>query len=237
MPGLNKKNHKKGSKSQKKKGNKKGEIKDDVPAAAATASTNTITIADAAKQGEQQEVRYLTAEQFAAHRKEVTQELQKVLDGLSEQKSWPDSVLAALHSPELHELFAQHTVLLRDEAKVFESLEESNIDSSSAAYDSYLSAVTLTSLAERALMEHAAVKRRVRRYNYAHPPPKEGEQDGRELGEEAAALISKHRSTQAEMQVQLAAKLEENQLNLDATKRHVAGYLAQKKELEKAQSK
>ncbi|KAK7911457.1 hypothetical protein PG985_013938 [Apiospora marii] len=238
MAGFNKKkNNKKGAKGQKKNGNKKDEIKDDVPVSAAT---NTTTLADApAPAAEQHKQRqYLTAAEFAADREELTQELQKILNSLAEQKAWPDSVLAALHSPELHELFAQHVALLRDEAKVFEGMEECG-DGGDA---SYLNAVLLTSLAERALMEHAALKRRVRRYNYVHPPPppppKEGEQhgEGRELSEEATAFLSKHRSTQAELQVQLAAKLESAQLNLDATKRHVSGYRAQK-ELEKAQSK
>lgn len=206
---------------QEEEGNKDN-IKDDIPAAA---------VDDIAPDVEQKE-QYIAAEEYAVRRKEVTQKLQKILDSLSQQKDWPDSVLAALHSPELHELFAQHVVLLRDEAKVLEGLEECH-SSESAAYDSYLDAVRLTSMAERALMDHTALKRRVRCSNYAHPPPKEG----RELSAEAAAFLSKHRSTQSEMEVQLAAKLEASRLHLDATKRHVSSYLAQKKELEKAKSK
>ncbi|KAK7954354.1 hypothetical protein PG988_015048 [Apiospora saccharicola] len=222
-----KKNNKKGSNSQKKKGNKKGGIKDDVPASAAPEAT---TAADPLAAAEQQSFKlkeedYVSAEEHAARREKLIKDIQIIIDGQARKKEWSDSALAAVHSSELHDLFEQHMALLRDEAKVLEDLEESGSDS-------YLDAVYLTSLAERALMDHADLERRVRRYNY------EGEEDeDQNCFDEAAAYLAKHRNTQAVMKDHLAAKLEARQMHLDATKQHVINFLALKKKLENAQCK
>ncbi|KAK8135924.1 hypothetical protein PG984_003864 [Apiospora sp. TS-2023a] len=235
MAPFNKKknNNKKGSKSQKKKGNKKGDIKDDVPASGAPDAT---TAADPPAAAEQQgfklkEEDYVSAEEHAARREKLIKDIQIIVDGLARKKEWPDSALAAVHLPELHDLTEQYIALLRDEAKVLEGMEESGCDS-------YLDAVYVTSLAERALMDHADLSRRVRRYNYVCSPPKEGEEDEvRKHSDEVAAYLAEHRNTQAGLKDHLAAKLEAAQMHRDAAKRLVINFLALKKKLEEAQSK
>ncbi|KAK8035279.1 hypothetical protein PG993_010274 [Apiospora rasikravindrae] len=223
MAGFNKKkNGKKSTKHNNKKKHNKKAFEDNTETNAPTATT-AATAAEAA-------IAAATVNTAAAKRA-MRRSIKEIVDSLAADKALPDHLLALQYTPTLLELFDQHLALVAEQCQAHESLVQ---DRGSKDTDAYLHAVFLTSQAERAQLEQAAVKRRIRRYHLSLGGPAKAA----ELIAEAIKAAAPNVKEKIEgLEVKFAAKVAAGRLQVEATKLRVSRYLAEKKEWEKSQSK
>ncbi|KAK8065246.1 hypothetical protein PG997_011993 [Apiospora hydei] len=187
MAGFNKKkNGKKGTKhNPKKKPTKKSveanNTKTNVPSAAATAAEAAIAAATPSKllpllpppppndehKPEEQDPNKPKLK-LSTIKKALRRSVKQILSTLATDAATADPVLALQYPPTLLELHAQHLALIAEQVQVLETLAGAQTTNTNNANkvdpDAYLGFVFLTSQVERAQLEHAALKRRIRRY-------------------------------------------------------------------------